>query len=54
MGTIFLVNWELCILSQENGTGLQCPYADNKETIGSGYKSLAEQITSFSELGHMP
>ena len=52
MGTIFLVNWELCIPCQENG--LQCPYADNKETIGSGYKSLAEQITSFSELGHMP
>ena len=52
--TIGIINWELCILCQENVTGLQCPYADNKVIIGSGYKSIAEQLTSFNELGHMP
>ena len=50
------INWDLCILCQENGTGLQCPYAvkNNKASVGSGYKTLAEQLTNFSELGHMP
>ena len=24
------INWEFCILCQENGTGLQCPYAIKK------------------------
>jgi len=49
------INWGLCILCQGNGTGLQCPYVvkNNKASIGSGYKTLAEQLTNFSELGHM-
>ena len=36
--------------------GLQCPYAvkNNKASVGSGYKTLVEQLTNFSELGHMP
>ena len=39
-----------------HGTGLQCPNAvkNNKASVGSGYKTLAEQLTNFSELGHMP
>ena len=39
-----------------HGTGLQCPYAvkNNKASVGSGYKTLVEQLTNFSELGHMP
>ena len=50
------INWEYCILCQENGTGLQCPYAvkNSNVTTGSGYKSLAEQLVSFNELGKMP
>ena len=50
------INRDLCILYQENGTGLQCPYAvkNNKASVGSGYKTLVEQLTNFSELGHMP
>ena len=50
------INRDLCILCQENGKGLQCPYAvkNNKASVGSGYKTLAEQLTNFSELGHMP
>ena len=27
---------------------------NNKVSVGSGYKALAEQLTNFSELGHMP
>ena len=52
-GKIF---WDLCILCQENGTRLQCPYAvkSNKASVGSGYNTLAEQLTKFNELGHMP
>ena len=36
-----------------HGTGLQCPYAvkNNKASVGSGYKTLVEQLT---KLGHMP
>ena len=50
------INWDLCILCQENRTGLQCPYAvkNNKASVGNGYKTLAERLTNFSELGHMP
>jgi len=50
------LNWDFCILCQENGTGLQCPYAvkTNQTSVGSGYKTLAEQLTNFSELGDMP
>jgi len=51
------INWEFCILCQENGTGLQCPYAvkNNKIMIGSGYTSLPEQlIISFNEIGYVP
>ena len=50
------INWDFCILCQENGTGLQCPYAvkGNQASVGSGYKTLAEQLANFSELGHMP
>ena len=50
------INWDLCILCQESGKGLQCPYAvkNNKASVGSGYKTLAEQLINFSELGHMP
>ena len=42
--------------AKRKGTGLQCPYAvKNKKMItGSGYRSLAEQLISFNELGHMP
>ena len=27
---------------------------NNKASVGSGYKTLAEQLINFSELGHMP
>lgn len=49
-----IINWKLYALCQENtGTALQCPYAA-KGKPGIGYKSLADHLTSFNELGQMP
>jgi hypothetical protein len=49
-----ITNWELCVLCQEDtGTALQHPYAA-KGKAGIGYKSIADHLTSFNELGHMP
>ncbi len=49
-----ITNWKLCILCQEDtGTALQCPYAA-KGKPGIGYKTLADHLTRFNELGHMP
>ncbi len=49
-----ITNWKLCILCQEDtGTALQCPYAA-KGKPGVGYKTLADHLTRFNELGHMP
>ena len=49
-----ITNWELCVLCQEDtGTALQHPYAA-KGKPGIGYKSIADHLTSFNELGHMP
>ena len=46
------INWEFCILGQENVTGMQCPYSvKNKMIIWSGYRSIAEHLISFNELG---
>lgn len=48
-------NWELCALCQEDtGDVLQCPVNSTKAPIGSGYKSLAEHLVKFQELGQMP
>lgn len=49
-----IINWDLCVLCQEDtDRALQCPYAA-KGKPGIGYKSLADHLTSFNELGHMP
>lgn len=47
-------NWDLCVLCQEKtGEVLHCPYASNGKH-GTGYKSLADHLISFSQIGHMP
>ena len=49
------IDWDLCILCQEKtGEALQCPYAIKGDKLGTGYKSLADHLISFSQLGHMP
>ena len=49
------INWEICVLCQkDNGDVLQCPAKSTKAPIGSGYKSLAEHLIKFHELGQMP
>ena len=48
------INWEICVLYQsDNGDVLQCPAKSTKAAIGSGYKSLAEHLIKFHELGQM-
>lgn len=51
------ISWSLCVLCQE-GTeeGLQCPVNIRRSDIGlgSGYKSLEESISAFSNLGCIP
>lgn len=48
------INWEICVLCQkDNGGILQCPANSTKAPIGSGYKSLAEHLSKFEELGQM-
>lgn len=48
-------NWELCVLCQsETGAQLECPAKSTTSAIGNGYKSLANNIIQFQELGHIP
>jgi len=48
------INWEICVLCQKyNRDVLQCPANSTKAPIGSGYKSLAEHLIKFHELGQM-
>ena len=51
------INWSLCVLCQEDtGDSLQCPANTRRNDIslGSGYKSLAENILAFCSLGCPP
>ena len=48
-------NWELCCLCQEDtGASLQCPVNSLRASTGSGYVSLANHLSKFAELGHVP
>ena len=38
------INWNLCIFSQENRAGLQCPYAV-KESVGNAWMQNAGRAT---------
>ena len=45
---------DLCVLCEEDySIHMQLKIARNLLTV-HGYKTLAEQLTNFSELGHMP
>ena len=48
-------DWSLCILCQESKSeALQCPADSKRSDVGAGYKTLAENIQEFNELGCMP
>ena len=48
-------DWSLCVLCQESkGEALQCPADSKRSDVGAGYKTLAENIQQFNELGCTP
>jgi hypothetical protein len=49
------INWKLCIICQvKTNKPLQCPANSKRSDVGSGYKSLADNIKSFQDLGEIP
>ena len=52
---VFPTNWNCCVLCQEVTTeALICPDNVIKQVQGSGYKTLAQNILAFHELGKIP
>ena len=48
------INWELCVLCQgETAELLQCPAVSKRQHSGAGYRSLANNLMEFSELGEL-
>jgi len=49
------VNWDLCILCQEiKREVLQCPNESKRPDRGAGYKSFADNLRGFVDLGEVP
>lgn len=49
------INWKLCVLCQQiKQESLQCPANSKRTDLGAGYKSLAENLLLFSDLGMVP
>ena len=50
-----LINWEQCVICQDRKNEvLQCPANLLRADVGSGYKSLAENLVKFRDLGQLP
>ncbi|XP_062605131.1 uncharacterized protein LOC134266937 [Saccostrea cucullata] len=50
----YLTDWNKCVLCQEDtAETLSCP-ADSTRSTGSGYKTLADNLHSFSQIGCLP
>ena len=48
-------NWNLCALcEQETEEKLVCPLNSTRKNYGSGYKSLADNLQQFCEIGEVP
>jgi hypothetical protein len=48
-------NWELCALCQKDtAVKLVCPANSLRTNCGSSYKTLAENLLKFQELGNIP
>ena len=54
--TRYCINWDLCALCQLENTNenLVSPVNDKRKDRGSGYKSLANNLPKFEELGQLP
>ena len=47
-------DWQQCVICQENREVLQCPAESKQADVGAGYKTLAENIARFRQLGCIP
>ena len=48
-------NWNFCALcEQETEEKLACPLNSTRKNYGSGYKSLADNLQQFREIGELP
>lgn len=48
-------NWDLCALCQTvKPESLQCPNDTTRADKGAGYKSLANSLEIFNEIGELP
>ena len=48
-------NWNFCALcEQETEEKLTCPLKSARKNYGSGYKSLADDLQQFREIGELP
>ena len=48
-------DWNLCVVCQgSKAETLQCPVETKRSDVGAGYKTLAENIQQFNQLGCMP
>ena len=48
-------DWSLCILCQkETKETLQCPACSKRSDLGAGYKSMAENLQGFFDIGAIP
>ena len=54
--TRYCINWGLCALCQLENTNEKfvSPVNDKRKDRGSGYKSLANNLPKFEELGQLP
>ena len=49
------IDWKLCVLCQKRKEErLQCPANSKRTDLGAGYKSLAENLLLFIDLGMVP
>lgn len=49
-----VTNWKLCVICQEsNKDGLQCRADSRRADKGAGYKTLADNLKQFADLGYM-
>jgi len=49
------IDWSLCCLCQsETRDKLVCPADSKKDDVSAGYRTLAENLSSFRELGEIP
>ena len=50
-----VTDWELCVICQEsNKEGLHGPADSRRADKGAGYKTLADNLKQFADLGYMP